>query len=164
MWTSVIVLASICGQPEAPVNAVSGTARARIQIRHTVDVPAETLVPDLRAHLDAHGFQMVRILPVEERDTFLASRTDPDDVWVQRVVRSMALTCGRQPNVIPTNSASGPSEFFKAEATGAKPVAGVDFLIPPTRGFLIHSGDGGARRSRDAFFSRAEGPGGRVAE
>ena len=27
----------------------------------------------------------------------------------------MALTAGREPNVIPTNSASGPSEFFKAE-------------------------------------------------
>lgn len=115
MWTSVIVLASICGQPEAPVNAVSGTARARIQIRHTVDVAADTLVPNLRAHLDAHGLQIVRIVPVVERDMFLASRTDPDDPWVQRVVRSMARTVGRQPNVIPTNSASGPSEFFKAE-------------------------------------------------
>jgi acetylornithine deacetylase/succinyl-diaminopimelate desuccinylase-like protein len=68
MWTSVIVLASICGQPEAPVNAVSGTARARIQVRHTVDVPAEAFVPKLRAHLDAHGLQMVRIEPVVERD------------------------------------------------------------------------------------------------
>jgi acetylornithine deacetylase/succinyl-diaminopimelate desuccinylase-like protein len=48
MWTSVIVLASVTGQPEAPVNAVSGTARARIQIRHTVDVPSDMIVPDLR--------------------------------------------------------------------------------------------------------------------
>jgi acetylornithine deacetylase/succinyl-diaminopimelate desuccinylase-like protein len=115
MWTSVIVLASITGQPEAPVNAVSGTARARIQVRHTVDVAADTLVPNLRAHLDAHGLQVVQIVPVLERDMFLASRTDPDDKWVHRVVRSMALTAGRQPNLIPTNSASGPSEFFKAE-------------------------------------------------
>jgi len=115
MWTSVIVLASVSGQPEAPVNAVAGTARARIQIRHTVDVPAETLVPNLRAHLDAHGLQLVKIEPVVERDMFLASRTDPDNPWVQRVVRSMARTAGRQPNVIPTSSASGPSEFFKAE-------------------------------------------------
>jgi len=115
MWTSVIVLACITGQPEAPVNAVSGTARARIQVRHTVDVLAETIVPNLRAHLDAHGLQMVRIVPVTERDNFVASRTDPDNPWVQRMVRSMALTAGRQPNVIPTNSASGPSEFFKEE-------------------------------------------------
>src|SRR5215472_10738454 len=74
MWSSVIVLASITGQPEAPVNAVSGTAHARIQIRHTVDVPAETLVPNLRAHLDTQGLQMVEIVPVVERDMFLASR------------------------------------------------------------------------------------------
>jgi acetylornithine deacetylase/succinyl-diaminopimelate desuccinylase-like protein len=115
MWTSVIVLASITGQPEAPVNAVSGTARARIQIRHTVDVPAETIAPSLRAHLDAHGLHMVQIIPVTERDNFLASRTDPDNPWVQRVIHSLARTAGRPPNVIPTNSASGPSEFFKAE-------------------------------------------------
>lgn len=115
IWTSVIVLASITGQPEAPVNAVSGTARARIQIRHTVDVPAETIAPSLRAHLDAHGLHMVQIIPVTERDDFLASRTDPDNPWVQRVIHSLARTAGRPPNVIPTNSASGPSEFFKAE-------------------------------------------------
>jgi hypothetical protein len=115
MWTSVIVLAAITGQPEAPVNAVSGTARTRIQVRHTIDVAAETIVPNLRTHLDAHGLHMVEIVPVVERDMFLASRTDPNNPWVQRVVRSMARTARRQPNVIPTSSASGPSEFFKAE-------------------------------------------------
>jgi len=112
-WTSVIVLASLTGQPEAPVNAVAGTARARIQIRHTVDVPAATLVPDLRRHLDGHGLQSVRIVPVVERDMFPPSRTDPHDPWVQAVARSMTTTVGRAPNVVPGGSASGPSEFFK---------------------------------------------------
>ena len=113
MWTSVIVLASITGQPEGPVNAVAGSARARVQIRHTVDVKAETIVPALRTHLDAHGLRVVQIVQVTERDAFPASRTDPDDPWVRLVARSMHQTAGRPPNIIPNIGASGPSEYFK---------------------------------------------------
>jgi hypothetical protein len=113
MWSSVIVLASICGQPEGPVNAVAGSARARVQIRHTVDVKVETIVPALRAHLDAHGLGVVQIVQVTERDAFPASRTDPDDPWVRLVARSMRKTADRPPNIIPNIGASGPSEYFK---------------------------------------------------
>jgi len=114
-WTSVIVLASITGSPDAPVNAVAGTARARLQVRHTVDVPAETIVPALRAHLGAQGFADVQVVPVMERDAFPASRTDPDEPWVKCVVASLAETAGRAPNVIPNSSGSNPSQIFKEE-------------------------------------------------
>jgi acetylornithine deacetylase/succinyl-diaminopimelate desuccinylase-like protein len=114
MWTSAVVLASISGQPEAPVNAVGGTARARIQVRHTVDVSSADIVPALRAHLDAHGLQQVGIEPLTERDLFPASRTDPGEPWVRLVAESMQRTCGRPPNIIPNIGASGPSEYFKA--------------------------------------------------
>lgn len=115
MWTSAVVLASISGQPESPVNAVSGTARARLQVRHTVDVAAEGLVGALRAHLDRGGFGEVEVVPVQERDVFPASRTPSDDPWVRRVVDSMARTAGRAPNVVPNIGASGPSELFRQE-------------------------------------------------
>ena len=115
MWTSVVVLSTISGQPESPVNAVAGAARARIQVRHTVDVAADGLLPALRAHLDSLGFDTVQVLPVQERDAFPASRTAPDDAWVQRVIRSMAVTSGRNPNVVPNIGASGPSELFRQE-------------------------------------------------
>lgn len=114
-WTSVVLLASICGQPEGPVNAVAGEARARVQVRHTVDVPAAGIIPALRAHLDAAGFGAVQVVPVMERDMFPPARTDPENPWVQAVVRSMAETAGRRPNVIPTNPASGPSQYFVDE-------------------------------------------------
>lgn len=117
MWTSVVVLAAVTGEPASPVNAVGGSARARIQVRHTVDVPAETLIPALRAHLDARGLAMVEIRPVTERQYFPASRTDPDDPWVQRTLRSMERTAGRRTNLVPNIGASGPSEFFR-EALG----------------------------------------------
>jgi acetylornithine deacetylase/succinyl-diaminopimelate desuccinylase-like protein len=115
MWTSVIVLSEISGQPESPVNAVAGNAWARIQVRHTVDVPAEGILPALRAHLDTQGFDDVQVLPVQERDAFPASRTSPDDPWIKRVVRSMTATAGRRPNLIPSLGASGPSELFREE-------------------------------------------------
>lgn len=114
-WTSVIVLASLTGQPDAPVNAVSGTARARLQVRHTVDVPGAGIIPALRAHLDAEGFGRVAIEPVIERDMFEASRTDPDDPWVRLVVASLTETAGRAPNVIPNSSGSNPSRMFMDE-------------------------------------------------
>lgn len=115
MWTSAIVLASISGQPESPVNAVSGTARARLQVRHTVDVSADCLLDALRAHLDVNGFGEVQVVAVQERDAFPASRTPLDDPWVRRVVRSMSDTAGRPPNLVPSIGASGPSELFRQE-------------------------------------------------
>jgi len=112
-WTSVIVLANLTGQPDAPVNAVAGVSRARLQVRHTVDVPAETLLPQLRAHLDAEGFEQVRIEPVLERDAFPPSRTDPDEPWVKFVAASLQETAERAPNIIPNSSGSNPSEVFR---------------------------------------------------
>ncbi len=112
-WTSVIVLASVCGHPDAPTNAVQGEARARLQIRHTVDVPAESFVPALRKHLDAHGFGMVKIEEKLSRAMFPASRTDPENEWVKRVIASMQRTANRAPNVVPNSSGSSPSELFQ---------------------------------------------------
>lgn len=114
-WTSVIVLAQITGHPDAPTNAVQGEARARLQIRHTADVPAKDFLPALRAHLDARGFEGVQIVPVAERDVFGAARTDPYNPWVGVVAESMTLTAGRAPNIVPNSSGSNPSDMFIEE-------------------------------------------------
>ncbi len=113
-WTSFIVLAMSAGNPDNPVNAVPNYAKATCQIRHTVDVPAAVFVPALRRHLDAHGFGHVAIDTNIGRDQFLASRTDPDDRWVQRFRRSIRATHGEEPNILPSSSGSNPSELFKA--------------------------------------------------
>ncbi|MSO76498.1 MAG: M20/M25/M40 family metallo-hydrolase [Alphaproteobacteria bacterium] len=116
-WTSVIVLAHTSGTPERPVNAVQGEASARLQVRHTVDVAANVLVPALRRHLDAEGFKEATIVPVPERENFPASRTDPDDPWVKFAIASLTRTTGRPPNVIVNSSGSNPSLMF-VEALG----------------------------------------------
>ena len=111
-WTSVIVLAYKTGVPENPVNAVAPSASARLQIRHNVDVPAGRFLPALREHLDDQGFRQVEIRPLTEEESFAASRTDPDNAWVQLVARSMTQTTGRRPNIIPNSSGSNPSQIF----------------------------------------------------
>jgi acetylornithine deacetylase/succinyl-diaminopimelate desuccinylase-like protein len=113
-WTSFIVLSFIAGNPDNPVNAVPSFAKARCQIRHTVDVPREAFVPALRAHLDAHDFKDVAINTEIGRDQFHASRTDPDHPWVRWARRSIVETTGVEPNVLPCSSGSNPSEMFKA--------------------------------------------------
>lgn len=111
-WTSAVVLAFRTGHPDAPTNAVQPEAKARLQVRHTVDVPTEAIIPALRRHLDDRGFQAVAIEPVKERDVFLPSRTDPDDPWVRMVGKSMQRTAGRAPNVVPNSSGGNPSRMF----------------------------------------------------
>lgn len=119
--TGVAVLAAEVGTPAAPVNAVPGRARARIGVRHTVDVPAESIIPALRAHLDAEGFADVAIVPVFGRGQFPAQRTDPADPWVQFVANSLLRTAGQDCVVVPSESASSPSGLF-AEKLGVPTV------------------------------------------
>ncbi|HWX47306.1 MAG TPA: M20/M25/M40 family metallo-hydrolase [Roseomonas sp.] len=114
-WTSVIVLASLTGHPDNPTNAVQPEARARLQVRHTADVKGADIIPALRRHLDAHGFEKIAIVPAMEDDVFSASRTDPDHPWVRAVAASVERTYGRAPNILPNSSGSNPSEIFVDE-------------------------------------------------
>jgi acetylornithine deacetylase/succinyl-diaminopimelate desuccinylase-like protein len=113
MWSSAIVLSMVTGQPDSPVNAVNGFAKARLQLRHTVDVDPAEVIPALRRHLDAHGLTMVDVRPVIERQQFLASRTSSDNEWVEKIIESFRMTSGQEPNVVPNIGASGPSELFE---------------------------------------------------
>jgi acetylornithine deacetylase/succinyl-diaminopimelate desuccinylase-like protein len=111
--TGFIILAYTTGNPDNPVNSVPSRAVATCQIRHTVDVPVEGLMPALRAHLDAHGFEMVAIEPVATREQFAPSRTDPTEPWVQWVAASLERTTGAAPNIKPSSAGSNPSAMFR---------------------------------------------------
>ncbi len=60
-WCSFEVLAFVTGNPDNPVNAIPGAARATCQIRFVVGVDPEEFMPALRRHLDREGFPMVRV-------------------------------------------------------------------------------------------------------
>lgn len=109
-WNSLIVLAMISGRPENPVNAVAPDASAHCQIRYTVDSDPAVFAPALRRHLDEHGFQMVAIENAAIR--MPASRTAPDNPWVQFARASMEQTLGKKVQIIPNSSGGLPGDVF----------------------------------------------------
>jgi len=113
-WNSFAVLAMKSGHPESPVNAISPWAKAHCQLRYFAGTDAENIVPALRRHLDANGFQMVEIgrPPPENTAGFAASRTEPDHPWVATVRQSMQNTIGAPPAVIPSMGGSICNDLF----------------------------------------------------
>lgn len=110
-WNSFAVLAMKSGVPEAPVNAISSTARATCQLRYVVGTDIHACLPALRRHLDAQGLQKVQIIP-HEKGIFSATRLDPDHPWVTYVKHSLKETTGLDPHVLPNLAGSLPNECF----------------------------------------------------
>ena len=110
-WNSFAVLAKVSGVPEAPVNAISGWARATCQLRYVVGTDPEKIIPALRRHLDAAGFERVQIRP-HDRGFFPATRLDPDHPWVTFVGNSIRQTSGGPLHVVPNLAGSLPNDSF----------------------------------------------------
>jgi acetylornithine deacetylase/succinyl-diaminopimelate desuccinylase-like protein len=110
-WNSFAVLAQTNGVPSTPVNAISGWANAHCQLRYVVGIDVGDILPALRRHLDAHGFQEVAIIPAN-RGFFTATRLDPAHPWVKRVAASLAETTGKRPAILPNAGGSIPNESF----------------------------------------------------
>ncbi|WP_299734096.1 M20 family metallopeptidase [uncultured Tateyamaria sp.] len=110
-WNSFAVLAMKSGVPEAPVNAISGHAKAACQLRFVVGTDLDDILPALRRHLDARGFRQVQIVP-HERAFFSATRLSPDHPWVRLVAHSLEETSGKAPHILPNLAGSLPNEVF----------------------------------------------------
>lgn len=110
-WNSFTVLAMESGNPSAPVNAISGSARAACQLRYVVGTEQEQILPALRRHLDAHGFQSVQIVP-HARGFFQATRLSTDHPWVAAVANSLERSSGKSPHILPNLAGSLPNEVF----------------------------------------------------
>jgi len=110
-WNSFAILAMKSGVPEAPVNAISGHARATCQLRYVVGTDPDTILPALRAHLDRAGFTGVAI-EAHDRSIFAATRLDPTHPWVGFVAASVRATVGRDPHILPNLAGSLPNDCF----------------------------------------------------
>jgi acetylornithine deacetylase/succinyl-diaminopimelate desuccinylase-like protein len=110
-WNSFAILAMESGIPSAPVNAISGKASATCQLRFVVGTDHNDILPALRRHLDAAGFEQV---DVQSEDTgfFPATRSAPDNPWVARVVSSLTKTSGMAPHLAPNLGGSLPNDVF----------------------------------------------------
>ncbi len=99
------------GAPEAPVNAIAGSASAHCQLRFVVGTEVEEILPALRNHLDANGFSNVEIKPADDV-FFKATRLDPDHPWVKFAKESIAKTSGKTPHLLPNLAGSLPNDTF----------------------------------------------------
>lgn len=115
-WNSFAVLAMKSGVPEAPVNAISGWARATCQLRFVVGTDPEDIVPALRRFLDRNGFENVQVIEAD-MGSFPATRLDPDHPWVRFASRSLNETVGQVPHLLPNLGGSLPNDCF-AEVLG----------------------------------------------
>ena len=109
-WSAVEVLDFTCGSPERTVNAIPPEATAHVQLRHVVGLDADDIVPALRRHLDAVGFDYVAIDEPEAR--FPASATPPDHPLARFACASIERTTGTAPALLPSLGGSLPNHVF----------------------------------------------------
>ncbi len=110
-WNSFAILAMKSGVPEAPVNAISGEARATCQLRFVVGTDPLNILPSLRTHLDSNGFGMVDI-DAESGALFQATRLSTEHPLLKFVANSLATTSGRRPHILPNLAGSLPNDCF----------------------------------------------------
>ena len=110
-WNSFAVLAMTSGIPDAPQNAIQPTATAWCQLRFVVGTEQEDIVPALRRHLAAEGFDQVEVT-TDDDVSFEATRLDPDHPWVTWTAASILKTTGKAPAILPNLGGSLPNELF----------------------------------------------------
>lgn len=105
---------TICGltsgyQGPGSKTVMPAQASAKVDFRLAPDQDPEDIAVKLRRHLDAAGFEDVQV-------TYLGgekpARTDPDDPFVQLVIRAAEEVYGKPPLVWPMIGGSGPSHPF----------------------------------------------------
>lgn len=111
-WNTIEVLAATAGTPDRPVNAIPTTAWAKCQLRFVVGTDYGDLETTLREHLDSRGLGMVE---VEVGSAVPATRTDPKNKWVSRIVQSLTATTGVHPALLPNLGGTLPNDAFVTE-------------------------------------------------
>jgi acetylornithine deacetylase/succinyl-diaminopimelate desuccinylase-like protein len=106
------VLSLAAGNPDAPVNAIPGAARAHCQLRFAPGTDITGMTAALRAHLDSHGFSMVTVRPGQVMN---ASRTDLGHPWVRFALDSLERTAGARPALLPNLGGSLPGDVFAGQ-------------------------------------------------
>lgn len=104
------VLAFETGNPRNPVNAIPPRAVAHGHLRFVTSTNVDDLLPELRRHLDACGYEPIELKP---RAVMMnPTRLDPTHPWAQWAVGSIARTTGGPVAVLPNLGGSLPNDIF----------------------------------------------------
>lgn len=104
------VLAFSTGNPENPVNAIPPSAVAHCHMRFVAGTDPDDLLPALRRHLDAHGFENITLEAAGQ--AMHATRLDPQHPWAKWVVDSISTTSSKEVAVLPNLGGSLPNDVF----------------------------------------------------
>jgi len=127
---------TICGltsgyQGPGSKTVLPARASAKVDFRLVPDMTAEDVHRQLRAHLDRQGFADVEI---QDLGSEPPARTDPDDPFLQMVVRTAEEVYGRPQLIAPMTGGSGPNHLFVHDLN--MPVATVGVGYP---GAQVHA-------------------------
>jgi acetylornithine deacetylase/succinyl-diaminopimelate desuccinylase-like protein len=105
---------TICGltsgyQGKGSKTVLPARASAKVDFRLVPNQTPEKVLKALRAHLDAQGFADVR---VDYLGGEAPARTDPDDPFVELVVRTAQPVYGVPMQIVPMIGGSGPNHVF----------------------------------------------------
>jgi len=124
---------TICGltsgyQGKGPKTVLPARASAKVDFRLVPDQTPEQVLKNLRRHLDAQGFSDVQI---EYLGGESPARTDPDDPFIDIVVKAAEPVYGVPMQIVPMIGGSGPNHAFVHYLNVPIATAGVGY--PGTR-------------------------------
>ncbi|MEQ9575631.1 MAG: M20 peptidase family dipeptidase, partial [Rhodospirillales bacterium] len=125
-WNTFEILAFKTGNPDNPVNAVPPKAFAKCHMRFVAGFDPAVVLPTVRKHLDALGYDNVTLTP--DREFMAATRLEPDTPWAKWAINSLTRTAGEEPAVLPNLGGSLPNDCF-AHILGL-PTVGVPHSYP----------------------------------
>ncbi|WP_445620380.1 M20 family metallopeptidase [Kushneria sp. Sum13] len=103
------VLGLSAGATDQPVAAIPARAEAICQLRFVEGSDWQALGEQLRAHLDAHGFEAVTLA---SEGGYAATRLDPGHPWVGFVQASMQQSLGETVHLLPNLGGTIPNHCF----------------------------------------------------
>ena len=110
-WNSFSVLALRSGNIDMPVNAIQPSAKALCQLRFVVGTDTNKVISSLRDHLDQNGFNDIKII-TENAINFEASRTNLNNIWLEKVEHILEKFHRGKIHVIPNLAGSLPNNCF----------------------------------------------------
>jgi acetylornithine deacetylase/succinyl-diaminopimelate desuccinylase-like protein len=118
-------------QGEGSKAIIPAAAGCKLDFRLVPEQDPQQVVRQLRAHLDAQGFQDIELLV---RPGTRAAMTDPDDPFVHLAVQAARAVYGKEPVVSPISGGSGPYDIVQEHLH--PPIVDVGVAHP---GCLVHA-------------------------